>query len=93
MNNGDGDLAIKVAKMYPESVVRYSVLSRALLDSGLAAPSLDLARSAVKFNPNSPALWALIVINQAAPIEERKAALQTLVKLDPINEELINFKF
>jgi len=93
MNNGDGDLAIKVAKMYPESVVRYSVLSRALLESGLANPALDLARSAVDFNPNSPALWALIVINQSAPISERKAAYQILLKLDPLNEELINFKF
>lgn len=93
MNNGDGDLAIKTAKMYPESVVRYSVLSRALLESGLAGPALDLARSAVDFNPNSPALWALIVINQSAPIEERKAAYEILLKLDPLNEELINFKF
>jgi len=93
MNNGDGDLAIKTAKMYPESVVRYSVLSRALLESGLAVPALDLARSAVDFNPNSPALWALIVINQSAPIEEREAAYEILLKLDPLNEELINFKF
>jgi len=93
MNNGDGDLAIKVAKMYPESVVRYSVLSRALLESGLTAPALDLARSAVVFNPNSPALWALIVINESAPIEERKVAYENLLKLDPINKELINFKF
>jgi len=93
MNNGDGDLAIKTAKMYPESVVRYSVLSRALLESGLPVPALDLARSAVEFNPNSPALWALIVINQSAPIEERKAAYDILLKLDPLNKELINFKF
>lgn len=93
MNNGDGDLAVKTAKMYPESVVRYSILSRALLQSGLTVPALDLARSAVDFNPNSPALWALIVINQAAPIDERKAAYEILLKLDPLNEELINFKF
>ncbi len=93
MNNGDGDLAIKVAKMYPESVVRYSVLSRALLESGLSGPALDLARSAVDFNPNSPALWALLVINQSAPIDERKAAYEILLKIDPLNKELINFKF
>jgi hypothetical protein len=92
MNNGDGDLAIKVAKMYPESTVRYSILSRALLDSGLPIPALDIARSAIKFNPNSPALWALIVINQSAPIEERRSAYEILLKLDPLNEELINYK-
>lgn len=92
MNNGDGDLAVKVAKMYPESVVRYSILSRALLDSGLPIPALDIARSAVKFNPNSPALWALIVINQSAPIEERRKAYGILVSMDPLNEALINYK-
>jgi len=92
MNKGDGDLAIKVAKMYPESVVRYSTLTRALLDSGLSAPALDLARSAVEFNPNSPALWALLLINPAAPITERREAKAKLLILDPLNEEVKNYE-
>ena len=91
MNNADGDLAIKVAKMYPESVVRYSVLTRALLDSGLNTQALDLAYSAVKFNPNSPALLALILINPNAPIAERIEAKEKLLILDPLNNELKNF--
>jgi O-antigen ligase len=92
MNKGDGDLAIKVAKMYPESVVRYSTLTRALLDSGLSVPALDLARSAVEFNPNSPALWALLLINPSAPIEERKVAKAKLLILDPLNKEVVNYE-
>jgi O-antigen ligase len=92
MNKGDGDLAIKVAKMYPESVVRYSTLTRALLDSGLSVPALDLARSAVKFNANSPALWALLLINPSAPIDERRAAKAKLLILDPLNEEVLNYE-
>lgn len=92
MNKGDGDLAIKVAKMYPESVVRYSILTRALLDSGLSAPALDLARSAIEFNPNSPALWVLILINPAAPISERSAAQAKLLLLDPLNEEVRKYE-
>jgi O-antigen ligase len=92
MNKGDGDLAIKVAKMYPESVVRYSTLTRALLDSGLSAPALDLARSAVEFNPNSPALWALLLINPAAPIAERREAKAKLLILDPLNDEVKNYE-
>ena len=92
MNKGDGDLAIQVAKMYPESVVRYSTLTRALLDSGLSAPALDLARSAVEFNPNSPALWALLLINPAAPITERRKAKEKLLILDPLNEEVKNYE-
>jgi O-antigen ligase len=92
MNKGDGDLAIKVAKMYPESVVRYSTLTRALLDSGLSAPALDLARSAVEFNPNSPALWVLLLINPSAPTDERRAAKAKLLILDPLNEEVLNYE-
>ena len=92
MNKGDGDLAIKVAKMFPESVARYSTLSRALLDSGLPVPALDLARSAVDFNPNSAPLWALILINPSASIEERKSAKAKLLVLDPLNEEVIKYE-
>ena len=92
MNNADGDLAIKVAKMYPESVVRYSVLTRALLDSGLNLPALDLARSSIEFNTHSPALWVLILINPAATLEERNSAKLKLLSLDPLNQELINYE-
>jgi hypothetical protein len=91
MNNADGNLAIKVAKMYPESVVRYSVLTRALLASGLNAQALDLAYSAVKFNQNSPALLVLILINPSAPVAERIEVKEKLLILDPLNNELKNF--
>ena len=39
-NSGNGDLLIKAATSFPESVVKYSQASRALLESGLPAPSL-----------------------------------------------------
>jgi O-antigen ligase len=92
MNKGDGDLAIKVARMYPESVIRYSTLTRALLDSGLTVPALDLARSAIEFNPNSPALWVLLLINPSAPIDERRVAKTKLLILDPLNEEVKKYE-
>jgi O-antigen ligase len=92
MNKGDGDLAIKVAKMYPESVVRYSTLTRAIFDSGLTSPALDLARSAIEFNPNSPALWVLILINPNAPVEERRIAKAKLLILDPLSEEIKKYQ-
>ncbi len=92
MKTGNGDLAILSAKMYPESVIRYSVLTRELLGSGLNAQALNLARTAVNFNPNSPALWALILINPSAPVDERIDAKQKMLTLDPLNQELSNFK-
>jgi O-antigen ligase len=91
MNTGNGDLAISAAKQYPESVLRYQIITRELLNSNLPTQALDLARSAVQFNPNSANLWALIVINPAAPIVERVNAKDEILKLDPLNKEVIDY--
>ena len=88
----NGDLVIQSAQKFPESVLRYTVIIRELLNSGLSQQALDVARSAVKFNPNSPNLWALILINPSAPIDERQKAKGEILKLDPLNKEVVDYK-
>jgi hypothetical protein len=91
MRTGNGDLLMQAVTMYPESVLKYSQASRDLLTSGLPEQSLYLARKSVEFNPNSPALWSLILINSAAPQQERANAKKQILELDPLNKEVENF--
>jgi hypothetical protein len=71
--------------------VRYSLIGRELYNSGLLQQSLEVARSGVKFNPNSPSMWALILVNQNATPEERLIAKNKILSLDPLNKEVKNF--
>jgi hypothetical protein len=91
MRSGNGDLLMKAVTMYPESVLKYSQASRDLLASGLPEQSLYLARKSVEFNPNSPALWSLILINPVAPQQERINAKKQILELDPLNKEVKEF--
>ena len=90
-NLGNGDLLIRATTAYPEFALKYSQASQALLESGLPAPSLFLARKGVEFNPNSVSLWALILANPTASIEDRQAAKNKILELDPLNKEVRAF--
>lgn len=92
IRTGDGNLAIIAAKSYPESVIRYSRIGTQLLKSGLYIQSLDVARSAARFNPNAVSAWALILVNENAPISERQKAKSEILRLDPFNKEVKQFK-
>ena len=89
----DAILAIRAAKTYPKSVVRYNRLGAGLYQSRLYDLSLDIGRSAVKFNPNSYQTWILILLNPNATIEERNKAKEALMQIDPFNKEIKNYKF
>lgn len=89
--SGDGALAMKSALSFPESTVRYSRIANAFIDSNLAPQALELGRAAVKFNPNAPSAWGLILVNNLATKEERIKAKDKLIELDPQNIEIRNF--
>jgi O-antigen ligase len=88
----DANLAVKAAKTYPESVIRYNHLGAKLYESGLYDLSLDIAHSAVKFNSNSYQTWILLLVNPSATIEERSRAKEELIKIDPFNKVIKNYQ-
>ena len=88
----DALLAVKAAKTYPESVIRYNLLGAELYESGLYDLSLEIARSAVKFNPNSYQTWILILVNPKATNEERYQAKEQLIRIDPFNKVIQNYQ-
>ena len=91
MKTGDANLVMEATLSFPESTVRYNLIGRELYDSGLSLQALEIARAGVKFNPNSPALWALILVNQDAAITERFEAKKRILELDPLNKNVANY--
>jgi O-antigen ligase len=91
MQTGDANLVMKATISYPESTVRYSLIGRELLNSGLTQQSLELVRAGIKFNPHSAGLWALILVNPNAQKSERLEAKERILELDPLNMEVQNF--
>ena len=88
MKTGDANLVMEATLRYPESTVRYNLIGRELFDSGLTQQSLEIARSGIKFNPYTPALWALILVNPNATIEERFEAKNKILEFDPLNKNV-----
>jgi len=91
MQKKDANLVMKAVTSYPESTVRYSLIGTELLQSGLNIQALEVARSGVHFNPHSAGLWALILANPSATLEERNYAKIKILELDPLNKEVRNF--
>jgi O-antigen ligase len=89
----DALLAVKAAKTYPESVIRYNRLGAGLYESGLYDLSLEIGRSAVEFNSESYLTWIIILVNPNATIQERMFAKNKLIEIDPYNNAIQEYKF
>ena len=89
--SGDVLLGVKVAKMYPESIIRYQKIGVALLEAGFVEQSVDIARAAVKFNPNSFYGWALLL--SSSSIVEKNRAVTELKRLNPHNKLVMELDY
>lgn len=92
LNSGDANLLVQSSKQFPESTLKYSTVSRLLLESRLYEQSLAVSKSAIIFNPRHVSPWAHIILNPLATYEEKLQAKNMLIKLDPNNKELLDLK-
>ena len=88
----DATIVMQALTSYPESSVKYNLFIQQLLTSNLFPQALEMGRAAVAFNPNSVSAWAAIFVNPQAPIQERIAAKEQILRLDPMNTEVFSFK-
>jgi O-antigen ligase len=88
MKTGNANLVMEATLRFPESTVRYNLIGKELFNSGLTQQSLEIARAGVEFNPYTPALWALILVNPNATIEERFKAKDKILEFDPLNKNV-----
>jgi O-antigen ligase len=84
-------LAVQSAKMYPESVIRYQKVGVELLQAGFVEQSVEIARAAVEFNPDSFYGWALLLSSNS--IEEKNKAVKELKRLDPYNKIVMELEY
>lgn len=87
---GDALLALKSAKSFPESSVRYARIGQEFINSNLGPQALELGRAAVQFNPNALSAWSLLLINNSTPRPERVKAKAEMIRLDPFNNDIKN---
>jgi hypothetical protein len=91
MKTGNANMVMEATISFPKSTGRYNLIGTELFNSGLLIQSLEIARSGVKFNPYSPALWSLILVNPNATIEERLQAKSKILELDPLNKKVRDY--
>jgi hypothetical protein len=88
----DATIVMQALTSYPESSVKYNLFIQELFTSNLFPQALEMGRAAVKFNPNAVSAWATIFVNPQAPLQERIAAKEQILRLDPMNTEVFSYK-
>lgn len=93
LKSRNANTVIDALNAFPKSTVKYNLFGQEILRSNLPIPALDVAREAKKFNPNAVSAWALIFSNPMASNSERIEAKNQILRLDPLNQEVLRVSF
>jgi len=93
LTSTDSTLVFEQVNKYPRSSVKFNLVGQTYIRSNLPTEALEVGRAAVRFNPNAASGWGLILVNPLATVEEKKEAKAQILRLDPLNKEVYQFKF
>jgi O-antigen ligase len=92
LNSSSVTLLVESVSQYPQSTLKYTTVSRLLLESKVFDQSLKVSRLAIEFNPQNFSPWAHILLNPSSSVAEKLEAKRQLIELDPFNQSLKDLK-
>jgi O-antigen ligase len=93
LEQGNANILMEQVNSYPRFVNKYRLIGLRLLEANLTPQSLEVAKQAIKFNPEAISGWALILYNPTANQVDRDKAKAEILRLDPWNKEVLLYKY
>jgi len=90
LRSGNPNELTAAALSWPRDENKMGNAAFIFMQNKLESQGLELAREGTKTFPRSSSIWRMIFQSKNASFEERKSALEMMIKLDPRNEELKN---
>jgi O-antigen ligase len=79
-------------KSWPKRNDRYYIVTQLFEKGGFPDRALEIAKEATTYWPNNYEAWQLIYFASAATDEDKQIAVKIMSELDPLNDELSDFK-
>jgi O-antigen ligase len=79
-------------KSWPKRNDRYYIVTQLFEKGGFPDRALEIAKEATTYWPNNYEVWQLIYSASAATDEDKQIAVKRMLELDPLNDDLSNFR-
>lgn len=89
----NANMVMQQVNSYPRFVNKFRLVGLRLLESNLSPQALEVAKQSIAFNPNAVSGWALVFYNPSATQAERDKAKAEILRLDPLNKEILLFNY
>jgi hypothetical protein len=77
---------------WPKRNDRYYIVTQLFEKGGFPDRALEIAKEATTYWPNNYEAWQLVYLATAATAEDKQIAVKKMLELDPLNDNLSDFK-